>query len=97
MQTLPIFFLGQAELKYQINHIYFKWRGSLFLPYQTCNGIYILFEHLLFLYISFLLMDKNQFTKACQVMQVKMSITDTKYINNMNQYKNILGYLSDNI
>ena len=38
MQTSPIFFLGQAALKYQINHIYFKWRGSLFLPYQTCNG-----------------------------------------------------------
>ena len=38
MQTLPIFFLGQAALKYHINHIYFKWRGSLVLPYQTCNG-----------------------------------------------------------
>ena len=42
-------------------------------------------------------MDTNQFTKACQVIQVKMSSTDTKYINNMNQYKIMLGYLSDNI
>ena len=42
-------------------------------------------------------MDANQFTKACQVIQLKMSITDTKYINNMHQYKNMLGYLSNNI
>ena len=87
--------MGQAELKYHINHIYFKLRGGLFLPYQTCNGNYILLDHLLVLYFIFL-MDTNQFTKACQVIQVKMSIPDTKYINNMNQYKNMLGYLSDN-
>ena len=35
MQIISIFFLGQAALKYCINHIYFKWRGRLFLPYQT--------------------------------------------------------------
>ena len=39
-------------------------------------------------------MDKNQFTKACQAIPVKVTSTDTKYSNNMNQYKNMLGYLS---
>ena len=38
MKTSPLFFLGKAALKYHINHIYFNWRGILFLPYQTCNG-----------------------------------------------------------
>ena len=38
MKKSPLFFLGKAALKYHINHIYFKWRGSLFLPYQTFNG-----------------------------------------------------------
>ena len=28
MQTLTILFMGQAELKYHIPHIYFRWRGS---------------------------------------------------------------------
>ena len=42
-------------------------------------------------------MDTSQSTKACQVIQIKMSSTDTKYINNMNQYKNMLGYLSNYI
>ena len=32
MKTSPLFFLWKAALKYHINHIYFKWRGSLFLP-----------------------------------------------------------------
>ena len=32
-----------------------------------------------------------------KVIQVKLSSTDTKYINNMNQYKNMLGYRSNDI
>ena len=42
-------------------------------------------------------MDTNKFTKAYQFIPVKISSADTKYINNMFQYKNMSGYLSDNI
>ena len=37
IKILPILFLGQTALKYCRPHIYFKWRGCLFLQYQTCN------------------------------------------------------------
>ena len=37
MQKLPILFLEQSALKYHRTNIYFKWIGSWFLPYQTCN------------------------------------------------------------
>ena len=57
---------------------------------------YVLLDHLLVFVLHFI-MDINQFKESCQVIHVKMSSTDTKYINNMNQYKNMLGYLSNDI
>ena len=57
---------------------------------------YLLLDHLLVFILHFF-MDTNQFKESCEVIQVKISSTDTKYINNMNQYKNMLGYLSNNI
>ena len=52
---------------------------------MSAGNHYLLLDHLLVFIIQFL-MDTNQFTKACQFIQVKMSSTDNKYKNNMNQY-----------
>ena len=46
---------------------------------------------------SFIIIDINKFTNACKFIQVEMSINDIKYMNNINQCENILGYLSNNI
>ena len=55
---------------------------------------YLVLDHLLVLILG---LCNGYKTKACQFIQVKMSSTDTKYINNMNQYKNMFEYLSNNI
>ena len=52
---------------------------------MSTGNHYLLLDHLL-VFIIQIVMDTNQFTKACQVIQVKMSSTDNRYINNMNQY-----------
>ena len=62
---------------------------------MAVDTYYILLDHLLVLILNFY--GYKSVFKSCQVIQVKMSSTDTKYINNMNQCKNMLGYLSNDI
>ena len=88
--TFPISF--QIINEYRFSNI------SYLFPIPLWRQVITIFYLTTFLFVfSIYFMDTNQFTKACHVIKLPLSSTDTKYINNMNQYKNMLEYLSDNI